>query len=88
MKREYIAGIYTIPDTQFALTKGPGLQFPGCFVMILITVQGDPWAVNSTTVSGSVRGVAKGGREKRCLRGQNLQTPRKAGLAEAVGDEG
>ena len=37
---------------------------------------------------GLFEGVAKGGREERCLRGQHLQTLRKAGLAEAVGDEG
>ncbi len=52
--------------------------------MILITVQGNPWAVNSTTASGLDclrRGdgnVARSGEE----------FPGISGLAEAVGDEG
>jgi large subunit ribosomal protein L1 len=53
--------------------------------MIPICVQGNPWTVNSTTVSGSVRLLAAG-RKKRRPCGQH-RVLRKAGLAEAVGDE-
>jgi len=56
--------------------------------MILITVQGDPWAVNSTTVSGPDSWAGKGRATEIALPAGQQQAPATGGLAEAVGDEG
>jgi len=56
--------------------------------MILITVRGNPWAVNSTTVSEPDSRAGKGGATETALLAGQRQAPATGGLAEAVGDEG
>jgi hypothetical protein len=88
MKRENIDGYPHDTGSGNLHTLRAGLQFPCRFDMILITVRGNPWAVNSTTVSGPDSRAGKGRATETALSAGRRQAPATSGLAEAVGDEG